>query len=199
MRTLLTTAALSLTLALVPAAGSALAWSGIPDGVSHVQGGGPGGDGDGDGGGDMGSGGGDMGSGGDNEIAMPDDPSFDDGDHHGGDSGNTGSGPAGSILHVCRRGDGRNDKTGLYAHNVSVDAEGLELDDQPTTIPCDKENKIADPNPPLPASFYNADNVQVKQAVSECRNGTWHTITYDLTQSPRKEMSDKPSSTACTA
>lgn len=193
MRTLLTTALLSLSLALVPAAGSALAWNGHADGVSHVQGG-PGPDG-----GDMGGGGGDMGSGGDHEIAMPDDPSFDDGDHHGGNSGHVGNGPAGAVLHVCRRGDGRNDKTGLYAHNVSVDAEGLELDDQPTTIPCTTENKIDDPNPPLPASFYNAQNVQVKQAVSECRNGTWHTITYDLTKSPRQELSDKPGTTSCTA
>ena len=192
MRTLLTTAALALALALVPAAGSALAWNGHADGMSQLQGGpGP------DGGGDMG--GGDMGSGGDHSIAMPDDPSFDEGPSHHGGGGNVGNAPAGSILHVCRRGDGRNDPTGLYSHNVSVDAEGLELDDQPTTIPCTQENKIADPNPPLPASFYNAANVQIKQAVSECRNGIWHVVTYDLTVSPRKEMGAKPTTQTCTA
>jgi len=190
MRTLLAAATITLTLALGP--GAALGWSGIPDGVSHLQGGpGP----DGGGGGDMSDGpGGDMSEGPSHGGGMPD-----DGGHHGG--GTTPVGQGGDVkanMYVCRLGNAaKNDPTGLYWHLVGTDANGVELDDKPTDTACTKLNQINGTNPFLPAGFVDANNVQVKQAVSECRNGKWHVITYDLTVSPRKEIGDQATDQDC--
>src|SRR3954465_11778315 len=191
MRTLLAPAATPLTPA--PRPGAALGWSGIPDGVSHLQGGpGP----DGGGGGDMSDGpGGDMSEGPSHGGAMPDDG------HHGG--GTTPVGQGGDVkanIYVCRLGNAaKNDPTGLYWHLVGTDANGVELDDKPTDTACTKLNQINGTNPFLPAGFVDANNVQVKQAVSECRNGKWHVVTYDLTVSPRKEIGDQATTQDCSA
>ena len=118
-----------------------------------------------------------------------------DGGHEHGDD--PISMPVTAILHICRRGDGRGDATGLYWHLVSVDPDGVETDDTPSTTTCTEEHKILEPNPPLPKGHVNDKGVQVKQAVTECRTGTRHVVTYDLTVSPRKEIGDKDTGQAC--